>query len=147
MIQYVPIAYACAEGHDLYFIQYIWVHGYDEGMGNQQGRGAGRALLQAVEEDARAMVAKGMVAWGLAFPHWMPATWYEKQGYVEADRLARDVLVWKPFSNDAQAPQWMRPRKTPAAEPGKVTVMAFVAGWLMPDALPLSVGTASCTGR
>ena len=40
MIQYVPIEYARAEGPDLYFVQCIWVHGYEEGMGNQQGRGS-----------------------------------------------------------------------------------------------------------
>jgi GNAT superfamily N-acetyltransferase len=129
MIQYVPIKYARAEGQDLYFIQCIWVHGYDEGMGNQQGRGAGKALLQAAEEDAQALGAKGMVAWGLAFPNWMPAAWYEKQGYVEADRMGCDVLVWKPFSSDAQPPCWMRPRKTPDPVPGRVTVTAFVTGW------------------
>jgi GNAT superfamily N-acetyltransferase len=129
MIQVVPIEYARVEGHDLYFIQCIWVHGYEEGIGNQQGQGAGKMLLQAAEEDARARGAMGMVAWGLAFPNWMPAAWYEKQGYVEADRMGCDVLVWKPFSSDAQAPRWMRPRKTPARTPGKVTVTAFVTDW------------------
>jgi GNAT superfamily N-acetyltransferase len=129
MIQYVPIEYARAEGRDLYFIQCIWVHGYDEGMGNQQGQGAGWALLQAAEEDVRSQDAKGMVAWGLAFPHWMPAAWYERQGYVEVDRLVHDVLVWKPFSSDAQPPRWMRPRKTPDLVPGQVTVTALVTGW------------------
>jgi GNAT superfamily N-acetyltransferase len=129
MIQYVPIEYARAEGQDLYFIQCIWVHGYEEGMGNQQGRGAGRALLQAAEEDIQALGAKGMVAWGLAFPHWMPAAWYERQGYVEIDRMVHDVLVWKPFSSDAQPPRWMRLRKTPDPAPGKVTVTALVTGW------------------
>jgi GNAT superfamily N-acetyltransferase len=129
MIQYVPIEYARAEGQDLYFIQCIWVHGYEEGMGNQQGRGAGRALLQAAEEDAQALGVKGMVAWGLAFPHWMPAAWYERQGYVEVDRMVCDVLVWKPFSSDAQPPRWMRQRKTPDLVPGQVTVTALVTGW------------------
>ncbi|MBN1976871.1 MAG: GNAT family N-acetyltransferase [Anaerolineae bacterium] len=129
MIQYVPIEYARAEGQGLYFIQCVWVHGYDEGMGNQQGRGAGRALLQAAEEDVQVLGAKGMVAWGLAFPHWMPAAWYEKQGYVEADRIGCDVLVWKPFSSDVQPPRWMRPRREPDLVPGRVTVTALVTGW------------------
>jgi hypothetical protein len=129
MVQYVPIEYARAEGHDLYFIQCIWVHGYEEGMGNQQGRGAVRALLQAVEEDVQALGAEGMVGWGLAFPHWMPAAWYERQGYVEVDRMVHDVLVWKPFSADAQPPRWMRQHKTPDLAPGQVTVTALVTGW------------------
>jgi len=98
-------------------------------MGNQQGQGAGWALLQAAEEDVQALGAKGMVAWGLAFPHWMPAAWYEGQGYAEVDRLGCDVLVWKPFSSDVEAPRWMRPRKTAEPVPGQVTVTAFITGW------------------
>jgi GNAT superfamily N-acetyltransferase len=129
MIQYLPVDYVRVEGHDLYFIQCIWVHGYDEGMGNVQGHGAGTALLQAAEDDAKARGAQGMVAWGLAYPHWMPAAWYEKHGYVEVDRLPYDVLVWKPFTSDAEAPRWLRPRKTPAPVPGRVTVTAFVTHW------------------
>jgi GNAT superfamily N-acetyltransferase len=129
MIQYLPADYARVEGHDLIFIQCIWVHGYEEGMGNVQGQGAGTALLQAAEDDARACGAKGMVAWGLIYPHWMPAAWYKKHGYVEADRLPYDALVWKPFTEDADAPRWLRPRKPPAPVPGKVVVIAFVTHW------------------
>lgn len=129
MIQYLPTDYARVEGRDLYFIQCIWVHGYEEGMGNVQGQGVGTALLQAAEDDARALGAKGMVAWGLIYPHWMPSAWYEKHGYVEVDRLPYDVLVWKPFTSDAEAPRWLRPRKTPVAVPGQVTVTAFITHW------------------
>ena len=129
MVQYVPIEHSRAEGHDLYLVQCIWVHGYDEGLGNVQGRGIGQALLQAAEQDAQALGARGMAAWGLAFPHWMPAAWYQKHGYVEVDRREVDVLVWKPFSKVAAAPRWMRPRKAPDVTPGKVTVTAFVNGW------------------
>ncbi|MBN1877821.1 MAG: GNAT family N-acetyltransferase [Anaerolineae bacterium] len=129
MIQYLPVAYARVEGKDLYFIQCIWVHGYDEGMGNMQGYGAGTMLLQAAENDAKALGAKGMVAWGLIYPHWMPAAWYEKHGYIEANRLPYDKLVWKPFIGDAEAPRWLRPRKTPDPIPGKVVVTAFITHW------------------
>ena len=129
MIQYVPVEHSRAEGHDLYLVQCIWVHGYDEGLGNVQGRGIGQALLQAAEQDARALGAKGMAAWGLAFPHWMPAAWYEKHGYVEVDRVGVDVLVWKPFSEGATPPRWLRPRKAPGVTPGQVTVTAFVNAW------------------
>jgi GNAT superfamily N-acetyltransferase len=129
MIQYLPADYARVEADDLFFIQCIWVHGHAEGLGNVQGHGVGSALLQAAEDDARAQGAKGMIAWGLIYPHWMPAAWYEKRGYVEADRLPYDVLVWKPFTEDAQPPRWLRPRKTPAPIPGQVTVTAVVTHW------------------
>ncbi len=129
MIQYLPTDYARVEGEGLYFIQCIWVHGYEEGIGNVQGQGVGSALLQAAEADARARGARGIAAWGLPFPHWMPVAWYESHGYVEVDRLTYDVLVWKPFTSEAQAPRWLRPRKTPSPIQGQVTATAFVNRW------------------
>ena len=64
MIQYVPIEYSMATGEDLYFVQCTWVHGYDEGQGNLQRRGMGKAQLAAAEEDVRSRRAKGLAAWG-----------------------------------------------------------------------------------
>ncbi|MFX0033712.1 MAG: GNAT family N-acetyltransferase, partial [Candidatus Hermodarchaeota archaeon] len=81
MIQYVPIEYSNAQGKDLYFINCIWVHGYEEGIGNHQKKGYGIKLLQAAEEDVKSKGAKGIVAWGLSLPFWMKASWYKKQGY------------------------------------------------------------------
>jgi hypothetical protein len=52
MIQYVPIQYAPASGKDLFFINCIWVHGHQQGRGNFQKRGMGKALLEAAEDDA-----------------------------------------------------------------------------------------------
>jgi hypothetical protein len=129
MIQYLPIEHAAVLGNDLYFVQCIWVHGYEQGIGNVQGRGMGQALLHAAEEDVRALGGKGLAAWGMDFPYWMPAAWYEGQGYVRVDRKGSQVLVWKPFDDDAIPPKWLRRRKTPAAVPGQVTVMAFINGW------------------
>ena len=58
MIQYLPIEQSTADGTGLYFIPCIWVHGHKTGRGNFQGRGMGKALLAAAEEDARALGAK-----------------------------------------------------------------------------------------
>jgi GNAT superfamily N-acetyltransferase len=129
MIQYLPIEHSLAEGQDLYFILCIWVHGHKQGPGNLQKRGLGRALLQAAEDDARNLGARGMAAWGLWLPVWMKASWFKKQGYRKADRDGIRVLVWKPFIDDAQPPQWIRQQKTPEAVPGQVTVTAFSNGW------------------
>jgi hypothetical protein len=38
------------------------------------------------------------------------------------------VLLWKPFSDDAGAPKWIRPRKKPDLVDGKVVVTALVNG-------------------
>jgi len=46
-----------------------------------QGRGIGSALLEAAENDARELGAKGMAAWGLWLPFWMKASWFKKHGY------------------------------------------------------------------
>ncbi len=128
MIQYMPIEYSNAEGKDLYFIDCIWVHGYNEGIGNHQKKGVGIALLQAAEEDAKSRGAKGIVAWGLSLPFWMKASWYKKHGYIKVDKESIAILLWKPFTNDAIPPKWIKQQKTPQKIPGKVTVTAFING-------------------
>jgi GNAT superfamily N-acetyltransferase len=129
MIQYVPIEYSIVEGAGLYFINCIWVHGHKQGRGNFQGRGMGKALLLAAEEDAKVLGAKGIAAWGLILPFWMRAGWYKKRGYRAVDRLGIAALVWKPFSPDAVPPKWITRKAQPPLEPGKVTVTAFCNGW------------------
>ncbi|MDY6933601.1 MAG: hypothetical protein SVZ03_05170 [Spirochaetota bacterium] len=39
------------------------------------------------------------------------------------------VLLWKPFVEDAEAPKWIKNEKKPDSIPGKVTVTAFLNGW------------------
>ncbi|MBN2346935.1 MAG: GNAT family N-acetyltransferase [Candidatus Aminicenantes bacterium] len=129
MIQYLPIEHSPASGEGLYFILCVWVHGYREGRGNFQKKGMGRALLQAAEDDARALGAKGMAAWGVALPFWMRASWFKKHGYRQADRSGIRALLWKPFRAEARAPAWIRPKKKPRAESGKVVVTGLLNGW------------------
>ncbi len=130
MIQYVPIEYSTANGHNLYFIDCIWVHGYKEGVGNHQKRGTGIELLKAAEEDVLSRGADGIVAWGMALPFWMKGSWYKKQGYIKTDKMGISVLLWKPFKDGAQRPHWIKEVKQPKkqANPGKVTVVAFYNG-------------------
>ncbi len=130
MIQYLPVEHSFIEGKDLYFIHCIWVHGYKKkGIGNYQKQGIGKALLQAAEEDAKTLGAKGIAAWGLALLFWMKASWFKKQGFKKIDKEGMQVLVWKPFTEDAEPPKWIKEKKKPGAEPGKVTVTAFINGW------------------
>lgn len=130
MIQYVPIEYSPAIGEDLYFIHCTWVHGYKKGRGNFQGKGMGKAMLRAAEKDVRERGAKGLVAWGIPLPFWMKASWYRKQGYKKVDQqgFLGAVLLWKPFSEDAVAPKWMKIKKKPDRIPGKITVTGFING-------------------
>ena len=133
MIQYVPVEHSFINGEDLYFINCIWVHGYKEGRGNFQKRGMGKALLQAAEEDARELGVKGIAAWGIPLPFWMKASWFKKQGYekVESKGFLEEILLWKPFTEDAKPPELIRQRKKLELIPGKVAVTAFLSGWCM----------------
>ncbi len=132
MIQYIPIEYSFVEGKDLYFILCIWVHGHkNKGVGNFQKQGIGKALLLAAEEDSIKIGAKGLVAWGVPLPVFMRASWFKKQGYVQVDKesfLGR-VLLWKPLSDDAITPKWIKSKKKPELDPNKVTVTGIINGW------------------
>ncbi len=127
MIQYVPIEMSPADGDDLYMILCIWVHGYERGVGDVQGAGIGTRLLAAAEEDVRSRGAKGLAAWGMFVPVWMKASWFQRHGYVTADRMEMRELVWKPFSDDAQPPRWIRPQALPVDAGDHV--VAFHNGW------------------
>jgi GNAT superfamily N-acetyltransferase len=129
MVQYVPIEEAFVDGAGLYFIHCIWVHGHKQGRGNFQKKGLGAALLSAAEEDARALGAKGMAAWGMALPFFMRASWFKKHGYKKADAAGMQVLLWKAFAEGATPPRWIRKKKRPDPVPGKVAVTALVNGW------------------
>ncbi|MFC1908839.1 GNAT family N-acetyltransferase [Chloroflexota bacterium] len=131
MIQYVPIEHSFAEGNALYFINCIWVHGHKRGRGNFQKKGLGKALLQAAEDDVKAIGSEGIVAWGIPLPFWMKASWFKKQGYTRVDKqgLLGEVLLWKPFTNNAIPPKLVKQKKKPEIIPGKVTVTALLNGW------------------
>jgi GNAT superfamily N-acetyltransferase len=129
MIQYVPIELSPAQGEDLYMILCIWVHGYKQGVGNAQGQGIGTALLIAAEDDAQALGAKGMAAWGLHLPVWMKASWFKKHGYRGVDRIGMRELVWKPFVAEAHEPRWVPEQPVAIGQTGKVEVVGFNSGW------------------
>ena len=129
MIHYLPIEHSFVDGEALYFIPCIWVHGHKQGRGDFRRRGMGKALLQAAEDDARSLGAKGVAAWGLALPFWMKASWFKKHGYAAADRDGIAVLLWKPFDDDAVPPRWFKSKKRPDLTAGKVCVTSLVNGW------------------
>ena len=129
MIQYLPIEHSTVQGKDLYFIYCVWVHGHKQGRGDYRKRGMGKALLAAAEEDAKSLGAKGVAAWGVILPFFMRASWFKKHGYKTADRMGIMSLVWKPFTDDAVPPKWIRQKKRPQKEQGRVVVTGFKNGW------------------
>ncbi|MBI9099846.1 MAG: GNAT family N-acetyltransferase [Spirochaetaceae bacterium] len=129
MIQYIPIEQSFVDGKNLYFIYCLWIHSYKQGVGDHRRKGLGKALLKAAEEDARTLGANGIAAWGIALPFWMKASWFKKQGYRVADKDGMARLMWKPFTEEAEKPLWIKQKKKPELVPGKVTVTSFIHGW------------------
>lgn len=59
MIQYIPAELSfVSNGEWYYIIKCIWVHGYKEGVGNNQKRGIGTLLLEVAEKDMLSMILK-----------------------------------------------------------------------------------------
>jgi len=129
MIQYLPIEYSPVDGHDLYYILCIWVHGHRKGRGNFQNKGMGKALLKAAETDVEELGGKGLVAWGIILPFFMRARWFKKRGYQVTDKQRMMRLLWKPFVTGAEPPKFMKAGKLPDLIPDKVNVTVFLNGW------------------
>ena len=129
LCQYLPIEHSPLLGEDLFAILCIWVHGYEHLVGNQQGRGHGKLMLESIEEDARDSGAKGVAAWGMDFPHWNPVSFYEHMGYSRVETNGPLVLAWKPFAEDASPPALLRPVRKPAVGNEKTRVTVFLNGW------------------
>lgn len=129
MIQYLPAELTFVAGTGIYVILCIWVHGHKYGPGNHQGKGIGRALLRAAEDDVKNLGAGGMAAWGIIMPFFMRASWFRKQGYMVTDRDGIMRLLWKPFRQNALPPSFIKQKKEPVPEPGKVNVTLFLNGW------------------
>lgn len=131
MIQYLPAELTAVDAPGHYHIHCCWVHAYrGKGVGDWRGRGIGKALLAAAEEDVRHRGADGITAWGLSIPVWMKASWYRKQGYLKAAADGMMTLMWKPFAEDAVRPAWRKPSPDldSSLESGPVKILSLVGG-------------------
>jgi GNAT superfamily N-acetyltransferase len=131
MVQYVPVEHAPHVAGEVgtWVILCIWVHAYQEGLGDRRGRGLGSALLEAAEADMRSRGATGVAAWGLTQPFWMNAPWFEEHGYRRVEDRGWYALTFKAFKEGAIEPRWIVERKRPEPIPGKVRVSSFEPGW------------------
>jgi GNAT superfamily N-acetyltransferase len=129
LCQYIPIEHSHLLGKDLMAIFCMWIHGYEHLIGNQQGKGYGRFMLDCIEEDSRASGAKGIAAWGMDFPFWNPVSFYEHMGYERVETNPPVVLCWKKFSESAAPPALLRPKKIPKPGKEKVSIALFYNGW------------------
>ncbi len=130
LTNYIPIEHSPYEGDNLMAILCMWIHGYEHLVGNQQGQGYGRFMLEAIEADARASGCDGVCVWAKDYDAWNPISFYEHMGYERADVQGLDVLAWKPFSPQARPPRLL-PRRVPPrdAGDGRVRVTSVSNGW------------------
>ncbi|MBU1699907.1 MAG: GNAT family N-acetyltransferase [Candidatus Eisenbacteria bacterium] len=131
LCQYMPIEATHMIGRDLFAILCIWVHGYEHHIGNRQGNGYGRFILNEIEKDAYTSGAAGVAAWGMDFPYWNPVSFYEHMGYSRVDKDGMAVLVWKSFSPNAVPPQFLKEIGQPPSAYDKVNVTVFFNAWCL----------------
>ncbi len=129
LCQYTPIEHSFIEGERLMAVLCLWVHGYDHHIGNRQGGGMGRMMLDAIEEDARDAGLDGVAAWGMDFPYWNPVSFFEHMGYERVETDGMTVLVWKPFTEDASPPRLVKQVRRPVGDPNRISVRVFQNGW------------------
>jgi len=107
-------------GEDLMVIPCLWV------LPPAKSKGVGGALVRAAEEQARRQGAKGIVTVAHYSDFWfMPAAFFEKQGYAAAQRRGQAAVMWKVWDDSAVAPRLLEPKYEFAPAPGKVVVDLF----------------------
>jgi hypothetical protein len=85
-------------------------------------------MIDRIEQDARSAGYKGVVAWAMDWD-WNPASFYAHMGYAPVDREDKVVVLWKPFSEDAQPPRLLRLDPLPESQSERVRVVVADNPW------------------
>jgi GNAT superfamily N-acetyltransferase len=97
------------------------------------GRGAGRALVKSIERAAAEAGFAGVTITayrGVPGAEWfMPAAYFERLDYEIVDERGTEVLLWKPFRDDAAPPHFLQPHYVFEPVEGKVVVDLFWNGF------------------
>lgn len=110
----------CATGRDLMALPCLYIHQQPE------GHGVGRALVAAVEDEARAQRKKGVVIVAFRDDFWPVGVPYFKEiGYRPVGRHEAQVVLWKPNADDAEPPLPVKRRYRFRPVRGKVVVDLF----------------------
>jgi len=110
-------------GRDLMVIPCLCV------LSEATGRGVGRALIESIERDARDAGFAGVTITAyrdIPGAEWfMPAGYFERLGYRVVDERGVEVLLWKPFRDDASPPRFLQRKYAFEPIAGKVVVDLF----------------------
>ncbi|MCJ7822251.1 MAG: GNAT family N-acetyltransferase [Armatimonadetes bacterium] len=107
-------------GRDIAVVPCLWV------VPDAQGHGAGRALMEAAEEDARRQGSKGIATSAFYGDFWfMPASFFEKIDYSPVRRRDNEAILWKRFDPSAEAPSFLERSYDFVLMPGKVVIDLF----------------------
>jgi len=118
-------------GKDLMVIPCLYVQ--EKGT----GRGVGRALVDAAEEEARRQQRKGLVTTAYYHDFWfMPASFFERTGFskVRSRRvpaegpnafLGEEAILWRTFDPLAEPPEFLEAKYAFGPVPGKVVIDLF----------------------
>jgi GNAT superfamily N-acetyltransferase len=94
-----------------------------------EGKGIGRELMDAAEEEARRQGLPAIAAVAYYWDFWfMPASFFEKFGYVVTDRAGETAVLWKVLSEEDRIPappKLVRRRYSFVPVSGKVGVDLF----------------------
>ena len=111
-------------GEDLMTVPCLTLE-YSRVYAERQGSGCGRALMDAVETEAKRAGKKGVAVLAHDHEFWfMPAPFFRKLGYEDAARDGAAVIMLKAFEA-VKPPVIHKLRYTPRLLPDKVTVDAF----------------------
>jgi GNAT superfamily N-acetyltransferase len=95
-------------------------------IGDAQGHGAGGALMEAADEEARRQGSKGLVTTGFYHDFWfMPAAFFEKMGFSPVRRRDTEAILWKRFDPSAEPPSFLKRSYQFIPTPGKVVIDLF----------------------
>jgi predicted N-acetyltransferase YhbS len=107
-------------GRELMFVPCLWV------LPKVKGKGIGRALIAAAQEETKCQGQKGIVTRGFHHDFWfMPAGFFEKIGYEAARVRQKEVILWKRFDPSAEAPTFLQSNYRYVPVPGRVVVDLF----------------------
>jgi GNAT superfamily N-acetyltransferase len=108
-------------GEDLLVFPCLYV------LNDEQKQGAGRALVEAAEEEARRQGLRGLATFGYYWEgFWfMPAPFFEHMGFEMVERRGDFALHWKPLDPSAAKPALMSRSYEFEPVDGKVVVDLF----------------------